>query len=102
MRVLALMVFHVYVIDSESRRFGRLLHYAGLLITVVLTTIGYSYLHAPAVREITETSARIDDLLLSVRNAPAMREQHRAESIKLDKVTNRIANLQRRVPREAN
>jgi len=91
----------MYVIDPETRRFGRLLHYAGLLVTVVTTAVGYSYLHAPAVREISETSARIDDLLLSVKNAPVMREQHQVESEKLNKVTDRIANLQRRVPREA-
>jgi Tfp pilus assembly protein PilO len=92
----------VHAIDPETRRFGRLLHYAGLLITVVTTAVGYSYLHVPAVREIAETSARIDDLLLSVQNARAMREQHRIESEKLNNVTQRIANLQRRVPREAN
>jgi Tfp pilus assembly protein PilO len=92
----------VYAIDPETRRFGRLLHYVGLLLTVVTTTVGYSYLHAPALRDIAQTSAQIDDLLLSVRNAPAMREQHRIESEKLDNVTKRIANLHRRVPREAN
>src|SRR5689334_18631587 len=92
----------MYVIDPETRRFGRLLHYAGALVTVVVATIGYSYLHAPAVRQIAETSAKIDDLLLSVQNAPAMREQHRIESEKLKKVSNRIANLQRRVPQDAN
>src|ERR1051326_8578101 len=92
----------MYVIDPETRRFGRLLHYVGLLLTVVIATVGYSYVHAPAVRDIAETSAKIDDLLLSVRNASAMREQHRIESEKLDKVTQRIANLHRRVPHEAN
>ncbi len=89
------------VIDDETRRFGRLLHYAGVLATVVCTTVGYSFLHAPAVREITETSARIDELLQSVRNGPVMRQQHRVVSEKLQEVTTRIANVQRRVPRDA-
>ena len=88
------------VIDDETRRFGRLLHYAGVLATVVCTTVGYSFLHAPAVREIAETSAQIDELLQSVRNGPVMREQHRLVSNKLREVTTRIANVQRRVPRE--
>jgi Tfp pilus assembly protein PilO len=88
------------VIDDETRRFGRLLHYAGVLATVVCATVGYSFLHAPAVREITETSMRIDELLQSVRNAPVMREQHRIVSENLRDVTTRIANVQRRVPRE--
>ena len=88
------------VIDEQTRRFGRLLHYAGVLLTVVCTTAGYSFLHAPKVHEITETSAKIDELLQSVQNGPVMREQHRMVSDKLRDVTTRIANLQRRVPRE--
>jgi Tfp pilus assembly protein PilO len=91
----------VQVIDEETRRFGRLLHYAGVLATVVCATVGYSFLHAPAVRGISETSSRIDELLLSVRNGPVMREQHRMVSEKLREVTTRIANVRRRVPRDA-
>ena len=91
----------MHVIDDETRRFGRLLHYAGVLITVLCASAGYSFLHAPAVREIGETSARIDELLQSVRNRPVMREQHRVVSDKLREVTTRIANVQRRVPRDA-
>jgi Tfp pilus assembly protein PilO len=102
MRTSKLTGANVHAIDPETRRFGRLLHYAGILLTVVTAAIGYSSVHAPTVRDIAETSAKIEDLLLSVRNAPAMREQHRIESEKLSKVTNRIANLQRRVPHEAN
>lgn len=92
----------MHVIDEETRRFGRLLHYAGMLAMVVCATAGYSFLHAPAVHEITETSARIDELLKLMRNAPVIREQHRLASEKLSEVTTRIANVQRRVPREAN
>jgi Tfp pilus assembly protein PilO len=92
----------MHVIDDETRRFGRLLHYAGVLATVVCATAGYSFLHAPAVREIAETSARIDELLQSVRNGPVMREQHRIVTETLRNVKSRIANVQRRVPRESN
>ena len=89
------------VIDEETQRFGRLLHYAGVLLMVVCTTAGYSFLHAPAVHAITETSNRIDELMLSVQNAPVIREQHRIVSAKLREVTTQIANVQRRVPQDA-
>jgi Tfp pilus assembly protein PilO len=89
------------VIDEESRRFGRLLHYAGVLVTVVCATAGYSFLHAPAIEAIAETSAQIDEVVLSVQNAPVIREQHRLVSAKLREVTTRIANVQRRVPQGA-
>lgn len=89
------------IIDDETRRFGRLLHYAGVLIVVVGMSTAYSWLHAPAVHAITETSSRIDELMQSVQNAPVIREQHGIVSAKLREVTTRIANVQRRVPREA-
>jgi Tfp pilus assembly protein PilO len=91
----------IQVIDEDTRRFGRLLHYAGVLATVICTTVGYSFLHAPAVHEIAETSAKIDDLLASVHNGPVTREHHRIAVEKLHEVTTRIANLQRRVPQDA-
>jgi Tfp pilus assembly protein PilO len=91
----------VQVIDDDTRRFGRLLHYAGVLATVVCATVGYSFLHAPALREIAETSARIDDLLASVRNGPITRQHHKIAVDKLHEVTTRITDLQRRVPRDA-
>jgi Tfp pilus assembly protein PilO len=91
----------VQVIDEDTRRFGRLLHYAGVLATVICTTAGYSFLHAPAVHEIAETSAQIDELLESVRNGPVTRQHHHIAEEKLRSVTTRISNLQRRVPSDA-
>jgi len=92
----------VHVIDDETRRFGRLLHYAGMLATVLCAGVGYSFLHAPAIEAIANTSTRIEELTLSAQNAPVIREQHRKASDKLREVTTRIANVQRRVPRDAN
>jgi Tfp pilus assembly protein PilO len=89
------------VIDEQTRRFGRLLHYAGVLVMVVCTTAGYSFLHAPAVNSIVETSNRIEELMLSVQNAPIIRDQHRLVSAKLEAVTTRIAKVQRSVPQAA-
>jgi Tfp pilus assembly protein PilO len=90
----------MHIPDDETRRFGRLLHYGGVLITVVCATFGYSFLHAPSVEAITATSSQIDELMQSVQNAPIIRQQHRIVSDKLRDVTTRIANVRRRVPKE--
>lgn len=89
------------VIDEDTRRFGRLLHYAGVLVTVVCASVGYSLLHAPAVQTIADTAARIDEVVQSVQNAPVIRSQHQIVSEKLKEVTTRIANVQRRVPQNS-
>jgi Tfp pilus assembly protein PilO len=89
------------VIDEETRRFGRLLHYAGVLAMVLCVTAGYSWVHAPTVDAIADKSALMEELRLSVQNAPVMREQHRKVSEKLSEVNTRIAEIQRRVPRDA-
>jgi Tfp pilus assembly protein PilO len=87
--------------DIDIRRFGRLLHYGGMLATVLCATVGYSLVHAPELHAVAETSAKIDELTQSVQNAAVIREQHRKVSNKLHEVTTRIANVQRRVPRGA-
>jgi Tfp pilus assembly protein PilO len=89
------------IIDDETRRFGRLLHYVGVLVLVVCLSTGYSFLHAPAEQAIAETSNRIDELMQSIQNAPVIRQQHGIVSAKLSEVTTRIANVQRRVPNDA-
>ena len=92
----------MHVIDDETRRFGRMLHYAGVLATVIGATAAYSLLYAPTVHAIAERAARIEELTLSLRNAPVVREQHRKVSEKFNEVTTRIADVQRRVPPDAN
>jgi Tfp pilus assembly protein PilO len=89
------------IIDNDLRRFGRLLHYAGLLATVVCAAAGYSLVHVPAIDRIADTSARIEELTLLIQNAPIMRQHHQQVSAELDEVTTRIAAVQRRVPRDA-
>jgi Tfp pilus assembly protein PilO len=89
------------VIDDELRRFGRLLHYAGLLATVLCAAAGYSFLHAPLLETIASTTARIVELKLLNQNAPITRVQHQKVSEKLNEVTTRIAEVQGRVPRDA-
>ena len=89
------------VIDEELQRFGRLLHYAGLLATVLCAAGGYSFVHASSKDAVASTSARIEELKLSIQNAPIMREQHRKAAEKLNEVKTRIADVQARVPRDA-
>jgi Tfp pilus assembly protein PilO len=91
----------MHVIDAELRRFGRLLHYAGVLATVVCAAAGYSFLHGPSTQSIASTSERIDELAMFVRNVPIMREQHQKVTEKLDEVTTRIAEVRARVPSQA-
>jgi Tfp pilus assembly protein PilO len=88
----------MHVLDDETRRFGRMLHYAGVLVAVVCATAAYSFLHAPTVQAIESTSARIDEVLLSVQNAPLIQEQHQKVSQTLAKVKEQIATIQQRVP----
>src|SRR5688572_24111016 len=91
----------MHVIDEELRRFGRLLHYAGVLATVICAAAGYSLVHAPSIDAVADTSARIQELSLLIENAPIMREQHQKVSKTLNQVTATIADIQRRVPRDA-
>ena len=91
----------MHVIDDDTRRIGRLLHYAGLLVTVICAVAGYSLLHAPTLEAIAETSMRTEEVLLSGQNTPLIREQHRNASETLHEVTSRIAAVKGRVPGDA-
>ncbi|MCI0334352.1 MAG: type 4a pilus biogenesis protein PilO [Planctomycetes bacterium] len=91
----------MFALDDEIRRFGRLLHYAGVLAAVLCVAAGFSLVHAPTVDAIADTSSRIEELKLSIQNASIMRDQHRKVTDQLSEVTARIAGVQRRVPRDA-
>lgn len=92
---------HMPCIDEDLRRFGRLLHYAGLLAAVLCAAGSYSFLHAPSTKTIAHTSGKILELEMLIQNAPIMREQHRTVTKKLEEVTTRIAAVQARVPLDA-
>ena len=91
----------MYVLDEETRRFGRVLHYVGVLATVVCATAMYSLLQAPTAEAVASTSMKIEELTLSVQNAPMIRQQHRSVGQTLREVKKRIASVQQRVPRDA-
>jgi Tfp pilus assembly protein PilO len=95
-------VWDMHVIDDEARRFGRLLHYAGVLATAITAAAGYSLIHAPTMRAVAERSARIEEVKLSLENQPVVREQHRKVTERLQEATNQIAHVRQRVPAEAN
>ena len=91
----------MHVLDEETRRFGRMLHYGGLLLAVVCASVGYSMLHAPTVQAISDITGEVDELILSVRNAPLIQEHHQKVSKTLAKVEEHIAALEVRVPQDA-
>jgi Tfp pilus assembly protein PilO len=89
------------VLDDELRQFGRMLHYCGILVTVLAATAAYSLLHAPTARAIAETATRIEEVMLSAENAPLIREYHQKVLNRLADVEQRIAAVEARVPDEA-
>jgi Tfp pilus assembly protein PilO len=88
------------ILDGEIRRFGRILHYAGLLAVVASVTASYSLLHAPLLRKIERTNAEIDELALSIQNASAARDQHQKVSERLSAAKQQIATVRKRVPQD--
>ena len=89
------------VLDEDTRRIGRMLHYGGLLVAVVCGTIAYSVAYAPTTKGIVDTSALIDELRQSVQNGPVMRREHEKAAQELRKVTQRLETLRQRVPSDA-
>ena len=86
------------VLDAEMLRFGRLLHYAGLAIVLIVGATTYSWFYAPVDTNILDTEMRIDELTVSSRNAEAIRKEHARLSSQLRKIEGRYAALEERVP----
>jgi Tfp pilus assembly protein PilO len=91
-----------HILDDSTRRFGRLLHYSGVLATVVGMTTSYSLLHAPLIHQAEQTEQRIQELTLSVQNTKAIREQHQKVFERLATAKEQIATVRERVPAEMN
>jgi Tfp pilus assembly protein PilO len=89
------------VLDPETVRFGRLLHYAGVAITLLCGIAAYTYLFTPIEKDIFDVSMRIDELAESSRNAPAIHSEHEKLSGRLKDIAARYAALQGRVPGSA-
>ncbi|HEY4232536.1 MAG TPA: type 4a pilus biogenesis protein PilO [Lacipirellulaceae bacterium] len=89
------------VLDPETVRFGRLLHYGGVAITLLCGAAAYAYLFTPIERDIFDVSVRIDELTESSRNASAIQGEHEKLSGRLKDIAARYASLQGRVPGSA-
>jgi Tfp pilus assembly protein PilO len=89
------------VLDAETVRFGRLLHYAGLGIALLCGAGAYACLFTPIEQDIFNVSVRMDELTESARNALAINTEHEKLSGHLKAIQARYAALQSRVPASA-
>lgn len=90
------------VLDVETRRFGRLLHSAGAVVAALCGVIGFTYIYAPTESSIMQRAASIEELNLSVQNAPAVRSEHEKLVERLEDLQRSTATLKQRVPQDAN
>lgn len=91
----------INALDQETRRFGRVLHYCGILAVVVCGTTGYGLLYASTSRKILDTAVRIDELKQYTQNAPIARREHARLTKRIEHVTRGLEELQTRVPSNA-
>lgn len=89
------------VLDPETRRFGWLLHCAGFVLVLIFGSVGYTLVYERAEGSIVELAATIQELRLSVQNAPTIRRTHEQLTQRLEGLKSDMAALQQRVPREA-
>jgi Tfp pilus assembly protein PilO len=89
------------VLDPETRRFGWMLHCAGLVAALLIGTLFFSWIYEEAEGSIVELSADIEQLRLSVQNAPVVRKTHEELLQRLDDLKSQMATLQQRVPQIA-
>jgi Tfp pilus assembly protein PilO len=89
------------ILDDETLRFGRLLHYAGLAIVLVAGAAAYNWLYAPLEKTILDTEMKIDELVVSGQNAEAIRRKHESLSSQLKDIETRYSALEERVPLNA-
>jgi len=88
------------VLDSETRRFGWLLHCVGCILVLLCGSLGYTLIYERAEGSIAELAASIQELKLSVQNAPTIRRTHEQLTQRLDALRQGMAGLQQRVPLE--
>jgi type IV pilus assembly protein PilO len=89
------------VLDAQTLRFGRLLHYAGLAIVLVVGAAAYHWFYTPMEADILDAEMRIDALVVSGQNAEAIRREHARLSSLFQEIEARYAALEQRVPLNA-
>jgi Tfp pilus assembly protein PilO len=88
-------------LDPETRRFGRMLHCAGCVLVLLCGAIGYTLIYEGAESSIAKLATSIQELRLSVQNAPAIRKTHEELTQRLEDLKVGMASLQQHVPRAA-
>jgi type IV pilus assembly protein PilO len=86
------------VLDDETLRFGRLLHYAGLAVVLICGAIAHSYWYEPVEIKILDTQMKIEELAISRQNADVIRREHARLTSQLREIEVRYAALEERVP----
>jgi len=89
------------VLDDETLRFGRLLHYAGLAIVLVVGAMAYNGFYAPMETDLLDTEMKIDELAVAGQNAETIRREHERLSSHLQDIQARYSALEQRVPLNA-
>ena len=84
--------------DSDTRRFGRILGYGGVLLTVLGGTLAYSLLYAPMVRATADYRADIRRVKDKLKRAPEIRAQHTQLAARLADFNEQITTLRQRIP----
>lgn len=89
------------VLDHETLLFGRLLHYAGLAIVLVVGAATFHWFYRPLEAELLSAEMQIDALAVAQQNAPAIRREHARLSRLFQEIEARYTALEERVPIEA-
>lgn len=92
---------HSDVIDDDTKRLGRLLHYGGFAAVLILGATAFHWMYVPVQKDIFDVEIRLDELTQTARNADAIRDEHHRLSSRLEKIEDRYATLRRRVPQNA-
>jgi Tfp pilus assembly protein PilO len=86
------------VLDDDTLRFGRLLHYAGLAVVLVCGAVAYTWLYEPVENNILDTQMKIEELAISRQNATVIRREHARLTSQLHEIKSRYLALEERVP----
>jgi Tfp pilus assembly protein PilO len=89
------------VVDQQTLRYARLLHYAGLAVVLIVGATTYNWFYTPLQKAILNTQLQIQDLEIMSRNAPAIRREHTRLTQHLQEIEERYAALEARVPLNA-
>jgi Tfp pilus assembly protein PilO len=89
------------VFNQEMLRFGRLLHYAGLAIVLVVGAASYNWFYVPVETSILDAEMKIEELAAARQNSVAIRRKYASLAEQLKDIQARYAALEQRVPLSA-